>query len=148
MLSSKTTMQRKEFALLRENLPVRYKFLSKRQGGPLVDDIFEGVTCDVNSAGMRLEGRIPYPAWTTDMLTREIYLGINIMLPGAEEPIKALGRVIWIEAWEEDEGKPTGMGVKFRDIASADRLRLSEVIGRIRRPAASTRVNPFDPDAI
>ncbi len=143
-MHTKTSMLRKEFALLREALPVRYKFLSKKLGGPLVPEIFEGITDDINSVGMRLEGGIPDPTWTIEMLTRGIYLGLNILLPASEEPIKALGRVIWIEAWEEGEGKPVGMGVKFREVSAGDRLRLSTTIGQIRKAAASTRINPFD----
>lgn len=142
-MDSKTSMERKEFALLREALPVRYKFLSKRVGGPLRDEVFEGTTDDINTIGMRLEGRIPEAAWMIDMLTRHIYLGINVMLPGHDEPIKALARVLWIESCEV-ENRAIGIGLKFRDIETADRLRLSELIGRIRKAAASTRIGPFD----
>lgn len=145
-METKTSMERKEFALLREALPVRYKFLSKRVGGPLRDEVFEGTTNDINTIGMRLEGRIPEAVWTVDMLTRQIYLGINVLLPGNDDPVKALARVLWIEGWEGDQ-RATGIGLKFRDIETADRLRLSELIGRIRKPAASTRIGPFEPGA-
>lgn len=143
MMNAKTTMMRKEFALLREVLPVRYKFLSKRLGGPIRDEIFEGTSSDLNTVGMRLEGRIPDLSWTVDLLTRQIYLGVNILLPGSDEPIKALARVLWVEAWSS-ELVPTGIGLKFRDMETADRLRLSDVVGRIRKPGASTRIGPFD----
>ncbi len=144
MIQSKNTMQRKEFALLRDLLPVRYKFLSKEKGGPLSDEIFEGTTDDINTLGMRLEGRIPDWTWTTGLLTRETYLGINVLLSGSGDPVKALGRVLWIEGTDQ-ESKNVGIGVKFRDISATDRLRLSELVGRIRRTVASTRIDPFDP---
>ena len=45
-----------------------------------------------------------------------IVVGVNIQLPQAMEPIKALCRVSWIEATESESGR-VAMGLKFKEIS-------------------------------
>jgi c-di-GMP-binding flagellar brake protein YcgR len=107
--------EKREFVRIKIDIPVRYKFLSKSTEVP--DEVFEGTTGDIGGGGMLLMGRIPNPTWYVGLLTQQIVLGINLLLPATTDPIKALCRVAWIEATEADaHGGRVAMGLKFREI--------------------------------
>ena len=106
--------ERREFVRVRTDLSVRYRFLSKTI--EVTDEIHAGTTSDVSGGGLLLVGRIPNPSWYVGLLTQQIVVGVNLTLPSAPEPIKALCRVAWIEAAEGESGR-TAMGLKFREIS-------------------------------
>ena len=99
--------ERREFVRVRTNLAVRYKFLS-RSGEDMTGDIQEGISRNLGGGGLLLEGRIPDLEWIPDLLMQKIVIGINLVMPDADEPVKALTRVAWVESLEEGSDKFTG----------------------------------------
>ena len=106
--------ERREFVRIKIDIPIRYKFLSKSV--EVTDEVFEGTTGDLGGGGILMLGRIPNPGWYVGLLTQQIVVGVNLMLPAAVEPIKALCRVSWIEANETESGR-VAMGLKFKEIS-------------------------------
>jgi len=106
--------ERREFVRIKMDVPVRYKFLSKSV--EVGDAVYAGTTGDLGGGGLLVVGKIPEPAWYVGLLTQKIVVGVNIQLPQAMEPIKALCRVSWIEATESESGR-VAMGLKFKEIA-------------------------------
>jgi len=114
--------ERREFVRIKVDVPVRYKFLSRTvQVG---DDVYEGVTGDLGGGGLLLVGRVPTPELYVGLLTQRVVVGVNVLLPAAAEPLKALCRVAWIEAAEANGGR-VALGLKFKEIT---RDALDEVI--------------------
>lgn len=99
---------------------VRYKFLSKERQDPGMDLVHETTSRDISKQGMIIAMRVPNSAWTADLLQRKMYLGLNLLLPAAESPVKALGEIAWIEAFDDD-GENTLAGIRFKEIRSDDR---------------------------
>ncbi len=122
--------QRREFVRIRTDLPVRYKFLSKRVAVP--EEIFEGRTGDLSGGGMLLRGRVPEAPLYAHLLTQKALIGVLFQLPTAEEPIKALCRVAWIEAHEEPER--AALGLAFREITRADQDAIFKYVIRAHLP--------------
>ncbi len=104
--------ERREFVRIKVDLPVRYKFLSKVVEVP--DEVFEGMTGNLGGGGLLLVGKIPDPAWFADLLMQRIVVGVNLLLPSTDQPIKALCRCAWLEAPEG--GHRVAMGLRFKEI--------------------------------
>jgi c-di-GMP-binding flagellar brake protein YcgR len=105
--------ERREFVRIRVDVPVRYKFLSKVTEVP--DDVFEGTTGDLGGGGLLLVGKVPSEDLYVHLLAQRVVVGINLMLPSGEAPVKALCRVAWIEA--TDSASRVAMGLKFKEIS-------------------------------
>ncbi len=96
-------------------VPVRYKYLSKTV--TVQDDtVHAGVTDDFSSSGIVVHGKLPPDEVLGHLLRGEVFVGLNILLPTQEEPVKALGRLDWIEA---DAAQPERchMGLRFVEIS-------------------------------
>ena len=104
--------ERREFIRVNVDVPVRYKFLSRVVEVP--DEVYEGVTSNLGGGGLLLVGRIPNPAWYVELLTQRIVVGVNLHLPSMTDPLKALCRVAWIEA---SDNQRVAMGLKFKEIS-------------------------------
>jgi len=107
--------EKREFIRINTDIPVRYKFLSHTVS---IDGegVFEGSTCQLSSHGILLVGKLPGLSWIPGLLMGEILLGINMLLPYMDTPLKALTRVAWIEAFEKGSDK-CSLGLTFQEIA-------------------------------
>jgi c-di-GMP-binding flagellar brake protein YcgR len=106
--------ERREFVRMRANLAVRYKFLSN-SGEEIDSETHEGITRNLSGGGLLLEGKVPNAQWIPDLLMQRIVVGVNLLLPDGNEPVKALTRVAWVEAFDETASK-CAMGLMFREI--------------------------------
>lgn len=103
-----------EFIHLQTDIPVRYKFLSKTV--PVDSEgVFEGTTRNLSSHGLLLSGKVPGMSWIPGLLMGEILIGINMLFPHLDHPIKGLTRVAWIEAFEKGSEK-CALGLKYQDV--------------------------------
>lgn len=106
--------EKREFVHLHTDVPVRYKFFSRTV--PVDSEgIFEGTTSNLSSHGLLLSGKVPGMSWIPGLLMGEILMGINMLFPHLDHPIKALTRVAWIEAFEKGSEK-CALGLKYEDI--------------------------------
>jgi c-di-GMP-binding flagellar brake protein YcgR len=106
--------EKREFVRIHTDIPVRYKFLSKAI--PIESEgIFEGTTSNLSGSGLLLVGKVPGMSWIPGLLMGEILIGVNILLPSLDVPIKALTRIAWIEAFVKGSDK-CAMGVRFKEI--------------------------------
>lgn len=126
--------ERREFVRVKLEVPVRYKFLAKERIEPELDHVYEGTTWNISGGGLLLAGRIPVFTWLPDLLLSKILIGVNILLPGTDTPIKALARVAWIETIDEGT-KRCGIGLKFREITTADRDQIFQFVIRSQMPS-------------
>lgn len=109
-----------EVVHVQAEVTVRYKFLSKERHDPGMDLVHESTSRDISKQGMIIAMRVPNQAWTVELLQRKMYLGMNLLLPAAENPLKALGEIAWMDAFEDD-GENTVAGIRFKEIRSDDR---------------------------
>ncbi len=125
--------ERREFVRVRASLSVRYKFL--RQSGEDIDEkVYEGVTQNLSGGGLLLTGKIPDLGWIPDLLMQKIVIGVNIIFPDSPEPIKALTRVAWAEAFEEGSGK-CAFGLMFREITKEAQDKIFRFIIKSKMPS-------------
>ncbi|MBI4600824.1 MAG: PilZ domain-containing protein [Planctomycetes bacterium] len=114
-MSTHYVIEKRDFVRVQTDIPVRYKFLSRSV--PIESEgIFEGTTSNLSGSGLLLVGKIPGMSWIPGLLMGEILIGVNLLLPSVDVPIKALTRVAWIEAFEKGSEK-CGMGLRFREIS-------------------------------
>ena len=126
--------EKREFVRVRVALSVRYKFLSRDvEFVTPADDIYEGSTNNVSGGGLLLKARIPDLQWLAPLLMERIVIGLNILLPHEEMPMKALTRVAWIEAVEEGSQKCL-LGLRFKEISQDDQDRILRYIIRCQMP--------------
>lgn len=109
-----------EVVHVQAEVTVRYKFLSKERQDPGMDLVHETTSKDISKQGMIIPIRVPDPSWTADLLQRKMFLGMNLLLPAAESPLKALGEIAYLEAFDDD-GQNTVAGIRFKEIRSDDR---------------------------
>lgn len=120
-------MERREFVRINVSLPVRYKFLSPG-ASKTVDQIFEGNTSNISAGGMLLVGKIPSSDWLEDLLLQKVILGINVLLPESQEPVKLLARVRWIESLTAQN--QCSMGLIYKEIKRPDQDKIVQLIIR------------------
>lgn len=114
-MSTNYAIEKRDFVRIHTDIPVRYKFLSRTI--PIESEgIFEGTTSNLSGSGLLLFGKVPGMSWIPGLLMGEILIGVNLLLPNVDVPIKALTRVSWVEAFEKGSEK-CGMGLRFREIA-------------------------------
>lgn len=106
---------KREFVRIPTDIAVRYKFLSRTI--PIDSEgIYEGITSSLSGTGLLLLGRVPGFSWIPGLLMGEIHIGLNILLPAQDEPIKALCQVSWVEKIEKGSDK-CPMGLRFVEIS-------------------------------
>ena len=107
--------EKREFVRIQTDIPIRYKFLSKTV--ELEDDqVYEGITTNLSGSGLLLLGKLPSVTWIPALLMEDIIIGLNLLLPALDRPIKALGRVAWIEAFQKGSDR-CALGIRFKEIA-------------------------------
>jgi hypothetical protein len=126
--------ERRQFIRLPLAVPIRYKFLSREMASKDMEVVYEGMSQNIGAGGLLLRGKLPDAAWLSKLLTRKMYIGINIMLPNAERPVKALSRVIWSSSVQDDQGHVV-MGLEFQEITNKDRDLITQYIIRAQMPA-------------
>ena len=107
--------ERREFVRIKVALPVRYKFLCQDLDHPDLAKIHEGTTRNLSGGGLLLRGRIPHLEWLPSMLSGKMKVGVNLILPTFDLPVKALTRVSWVEGMEEETLR-ADLGLRFREI--------------------------------
>jgi c-di-GMP-binding flagellar brake protein YcgR len=106
--------EKREFVRINTDIPIRYKFLSKSL--PLDSEgIFEGTTSNLSGSGLLLVGKIPSISWIPALLTEEILMGINMLLPSLDLPVKALSRVSWVESMTKGSDR-CALGLRYKEI--------------------------------
>ncbi|MEM8886071.1 MAG: PilZ domain-containing protein, partial [Planctomycetota bacterium] len=114
-------------------LAVRYKFLSHVEVEGDLEEVHEGSSQNIGTGGLMLRARVPDPAWLQHLLTRTMYVGVNILLPNQGEALKALCRVAWASAMEE--GNHIVFGLSFQEITQESRDMITQYIIRSQMPA-------------
>jgi c-di-GMP-binding flagellar brake protein YcgR len=114
-MSTNYATEKRDFVRIHTDIPVRYKFLS--HAVPLEEEgVFEGTTSNVSGSGLLLLGKIPGMSWIPGLLMGDIVIGVNLLLPHLDGPLKALARVAWVEAFEKGSDK-CGLGLRFKEIS-------------------------------
>jgi c-di-GMP-binding flagellar brake protein YcgR len=133
-MTSDFESERREFVRIKVALPVRYKFLSHELDGRVeADEIHEGSTNNLSGGGLLLRARIPHLEWIPALLMQKIVIGVNLLLPNDDLPVKALTRVAWIESLEEGTNKAQ-LGLRFKEIAQEAEDRILQYIVRCQMP--------------
>ena len=133
IMSTTFEFEKRQFIRLPIAVPVRYKFLSREIRGEDMDAVYEGLSQNVGAGGMLLRGKLPEAEWLAPLLTHKMYIGVNIMLPNVERPLKALSRVMWSSAIESENGA-IAMGLAFQEITSKDQDAITQYIIRAQMP--------------
>lgn len=126
--------ERREFVRVRVQIPVRYKFLSKTRSDKEMEEVYEGTTTNLGGGGLLLLGRIPVVDWIPELLMQKIVIGVNLLLPQDEAPIKALTRVAWVETFDEQTMK-CNLGLKFKEITQSDKDRIFKFVIKVQMPS-------------
>jgi len=132
-MTAQFEFEKRQFIRLPMAVPVRYKFLSREKTSPEMDSVREGVSQNIGAGGLLMRGKLPDTDWLGLLLTRRMFVGVNILLPNSERPIKALCRVIWSSAVEEDQDQIV-MGLEFQESTHADQDQITQYIIRAQMP--------------
>ena len=106
---------KRDFVHVNTDIPIRYKFLSKSL--PVDQEgVFEGTTANLSGSGLLLVGKLPSISWIPALLTEDVMIGVNLILPSFDLPVKALTRVAWVEAMAKGSDR-CALGLKFKEIS-------------------------------
>jgi type IV pilus assembly protein PilZ len=94
-----------------------------------VDAFFSEFTSDVNEGGLFIETDSPAGLGTEVLL--------KFLLPGTDEPVKVVGRVVWTS--HDRPSAVPGMGVEFGDLDAAARATVNRVVQRLRSSTSSAK---------
>lgn len=113
-MSLEYVTEKRDFVRIHTDIPIRYKFLSKTID--IGEEVHEGVTTNLSASGLLLVGRVPSISWIPALLMEEIIIGLNLLLPSLEVPIKALSKVSWIESFPRGTDR-CALGLSFNEIS-------------------------------
>ncbi len=125
--------EKRRFIRLPIAVPVRYKYLSREIRGKDMETVHEGLSQNIGAGGLLLRGKLPDTAWLSQLLTRKMFVGINLLLPNSERPVKALCRVTWSSAIEDEQGHVV-MGLEFQEITNQDKDTITTYIIKAQMP--------------
>jgi c-di-GMP-binding flagellar brake protein YcgR len=125
--------EKREFVRVKVAVPVRYKFLAHEVEHADLEKIWDGTTSNLSGGGLLLRGKIPDLAWLAPLLSGQMKVGVNLMLPTFELPVKALTRVAWIENLEESTQKGL-MGLRFTEITKSGQDEILKYIIKTQMP--------------
>lgn len=125
--------EKREFTRVRVAVPVKYKFLSHELEHPDLEKIWDGETANLSGGGMLLRGKIPDLNWLPSLLTGKMKMGVNLILPTFDLPVKALTRVAWIEGLEEGTQKAL-LGLRYVEITKTAQDEILKYIIKTQMP--------------
>ena len=125
--------ERRNFIRLPLAVPVRYKFLSREMCGDDMEIVHEGVSQNIGAGGLLLRMRLPNQAWLSKLLMRKMFVGINMMLPNAARPVKALCRAIWCSSVDDESGQLM-IGLEFQEVTNKDKDLITQYIIKAQMP--------------
>ena len=109
-------MERRRFQRIDSNLPVRYKNIKTATVpvGSLTNDISEG--------GIRFK--------TNEFISLACRLVVEVTLPTAQRPIKAISKVAWIR--KLSSGDQYELGNHFLEISKEDKVLITDYVNRLK----------------
>ena len=131
-MSSKFEFEKREYVRIPVTLGVRYKFLTQVDIGVDLDHVHEGTSQNIGTGGILLKAKLPDHNWLSQLLTHTMLIGVNILIPSQENPVKALCRVAWSSAVAE--GNFVMLGLSFQEIAEEDRNSITKYVIRAQMP--------------
>jgi len=111
--------ERREYVRIKNELIVRYKFISATITDSRLDEIYTGTATNISAGGIMISGVIPNAFWIPELLMQRIVIGLNFLLPQEAEPVKTLTRVAWVETIDENTHLCL-LGLKFKEITTKD----------------------------
>ena len=87
-----------------------------------VDELFSEFARNINEGGLFVETEQPPELGSP--------IALEFRVPGSDEPIQAMGRVVRISDGTRDE--PPGMGIEFENLDLAAREHVDELVRQIR----------------
>jgi len=106
--------EKRQFVRIPVDLRIDYRFI-RQPTSPGSDAVLAGHSGNIGAGGLLLVGQIPENDLIADLLMRRVIVALDIHLPGAEQPIRALSRVAWLEAIDPDRNA-CAMGLTFKEI--------------------------------
>jgi c-di-GMP-binding flagellar brake protein YcgR len=127
--------EKRKFVRISSSLPVRYRFL------PSSDDfrddtIREGLTDNIGGGGLLLTGQVPSMEWITELLMEKILIGLTMDLPGCQTPVRAIAKVAWLEAVDQNT-EVCQLGLTFKEITGEDRDRILNLVIKAHAPGTN-----------
>lgn len=119
--------ERREFVRVSLEIPVTYRFLSQHRNDGELNHTYRGATQNISTGGLLLRGEIPLIPWIPELLMQKMLIGVSFGIPDNGSPIRALTRVVWLEAME-DPTLRCRMGLTFREITTTDRERIFQFV--------------------
>ncbi|MDH3520431.1 MAG: TIGR02266 family protein [Myxococcales bacterium] len=94
-----------------------------------VDELFSEFARNINEGGLFVETEIPPGVGSL--------VALQFNIPGSDEPIQVMGRVVRTSAGERDE--PPGMGIEFENLDGQSRELINDLVRNLRvgMPGAS-----------
>lgn len=87
-----------------------------------VDELFSEFARNINEGGMFVETDTPPELGSS--------VALQFQIPGSDEPIQVMGRVVRVSRGERDEGP--GMGIEFEDLDAQSRELINELVRNLR----------------
>ena len=87
-----------------------------------IDALFSEFARDINEGGLFVATDTPQPVGTD--------VELEFKLPGADQPVEVMGRVVRTEESETSETK--GMGIEFENLNAEIRQRINEIVRKLR----------------
>jgi uncharacterized protein (TIGR02266 family) len=92
-----------------------------------VDEMFSEFTRDINEGGLFIETEKPRQPGTE--------VSMQFHLPGSEEALRTLGRVVRVSRGLI--GSPAGMGIEFDELTPDDRVKIDRIVRALRSAKSS-----------
>jgi uncharacterized protein (TIGR02266 family) len=89
-----------------------------------VDEIFSDFTTNINEGGIFIE--------TTKVQLPGSPVRLEFSFPGATQPVRVSGRVVWVRKQSQSADGPPGLGVQFEDLSRETKDQINEIVKNLR----------------
>ncbi|RMG12119.1 MAG: PilZ domain-containing protein [Planctomycetota bacterium] len=136
-----------------DKLEIRYKFLSHMEEFQC-PTVFSGGVLNLSKGGALFVGPIPGPEWLPQLGQGLVLIGLNILVPDREKPLKVLSSLRWCRPAPPGfskfgSGPHYELGVRFEQLEGAHETALQKfLIGHQLRTNKYRKSDAFDAGAL
>ena len=122
---------RRKFIRLVKTIPIKFTIVQREGEKKLPLKEYEAIGKNIGEGGMFIETTAFEEEFLSELRSRQYRMNLTISLPEQNTEIKTLAQVVWVKKEEKPLERRYGVGMKFVEMPSYEKNRLSSYISEM-----------------
>lgn len=116
--------EKRVYVRLKSVFPVEFQFIPKEYNSHLSSEFRQGFTRNLSEGGMCLEVNNLREDFVEALISKKVYLALNINIPLSLNPVKATADYAWIKKVKESYPNKYLIGISYRTIDKQEQIKI------------------------